>query len=124
MFVFGALDDTRRSIFHCRDLHDSCAPLPLQQCLCDVFAESDSEMNPTDIYRKAIRRTFADLYSVSSEAVDVVWADDGESITVQCAGFSPTRREPTLCHSQIGNAVAHPISAACQMVWLVTYLTN
>ena len=92
MFVFGALDDTRRSVFHCRDLHDWCAPLPLQQCLCDVFAESDSGNESNDIYRKAIRRTFADLYSVSPEAVDVVWADDGESITVRCAGKTFTHQ--------------------------------
>jgi hypothetical protein len=92
VLVFGALDDTQRSIFHRRDLHDSCAPLPLQQCLCDVFPESDSEMTPADIYRKAIRRTFAALYSISPEAVDIVWADDGESITVRCSGETFTHQ--------------------------------
>jgi hypothetical protein len=44
-----------------------------------------SEMNQTDIYRKAIQRTFAELYSVPAEAVDVVW--DSEGITVQWAGM-------------------------------------
>ena len=54
------------------------------------------EMNQTDIYRKAIQRTFAELYSVPAAAVDVAW--DTEGITVQCAGmtfshyFKPTRR--------------------------------
>ena len=41
-------------------------------------------MNQTDIYRKAIQRTFAELYSVPANAVDVAW--DSEGITVQCAG--------------------------------------
>jgi hypothetical protein len=43
-------------------------------------------MNRTDIYRQAIQRTFADLYGVSPDAVDVTWASEGESITVRCAG--------------------------------------
>jgi hypothetical protein len=42
-------------------------------------------VNRTDIYCQAIKRTFADLYSVSPDAVDVSWTS-GESITVQCAG--------------------------------------
>ena len=39
-------------------------------------------MNPTEIYRGAIQRTFSDLYGVSPKSVAVAWADDGESITV------------------------------------------
>ena len=35
-------------------------------------------MNRTDIYRQAIKRTFADLYGVSSDTVDVT-LDDGET---------------------------------------------
>ena len=42
-------------------------------------------MNRTDIYRQAIKRTFADLYGVSHDAVEVGWTS-GVSITVQCAG--------------------------------------
>ena len=42
-------------------------------------------MNRTDIYRKAIQRTFAELYSVPAESVDVVWNSEG--VTVQCAGM-------------------------------------
>jgi hypothetical protein len=38
-------------------------------------------MNQTDIYRKAIQRTFAELYSVPAESVDVVWNSEG--VTVQ-----------------------------------------
>jgi hypothetical protein len=34
----------------------------------------NSEMNQTDVYRKAIQRTFAKLYSVPAEAIDVVCA--------------------------------------------------
>ena len=49
-------------------------------------------MNPNEIYRKAIQRTFADLYSVSPETVEVVWVNDGESITVQCAGRTFTHQ--------------------------------
>jgi hypothetical protein len=51
-------------------------------------------MNPTT--SKAIRRTFADVYSVSPETVDVVWADDGESITVRCAGKTFRHQTNTL----------------------------
>ena len=42
-------------------------------------------MNQTDINRKAIQRTFAELYSVPAETVDVVW--DREGVTVRCAGM-------------------------------------
>jgi hypothetical protein len=42
-------------------------------------------VNRTDIYCQAIKRTFADLYSVSSDTVEVSWTS-GERITVQCAG--------------------------------------
>jgi hypothetical protein len=47
-------------------------------------------MNQTDIYRKVIQRTFAELYSVPAEAVDVAW--DNEGITVQCAGMTFTHQ--------------------------------
>ena len=53
-------------------------------------------MNRTDIYRQAIKRTFADLYSVSSDTVAVSWTS-GESIAVQCAGetfFHPILSDP------------------------------
>jgi hypothetical protein len=42
-------------------------------------------VNRTDIYRQAIKRTFADLYSVSPDTVDVSWSA-GKTIVVQCAG--------------------------------------
>src|SRR6478736_8964865 len=42
-------------------------------------------MNTTDIYRQAIKRTFADLYSVAPHEVDVSWNTDGDNITVRCA---------------------------------------
>ena len=42
-------------------------------------------MNRTDIYCQAIKRTFADLYSVSPDTVDVSWTT-GKTIAVQCAG--------------------------------------
>ena len=41
-------------------------------------------MNRTDIYRQAIKRSFADLYGVSPGTVDVSWST--ETIVVQCAG--------------------------------------
>jgi hypothetical protein len=40
-------------------------------------------MNVTDIYRKAIKRLFANLYGVPPDEVDVSWADD--TITVRFA---------------------------------------
>ncbi len=42
-------------------------------------------MNRTDIYCQSIKRTFANLYGVSPDTVEVSWTS-GESITVQCAG--------------------------------------
>jgi hypothetical protein len=47
-------------------------------------------MNPTDIYRRAIQRTFADLYGVSPDTVDVTWTTDGETIIVRCDGIKFT----------------------------------
>ena len=44
-----------------------------------------ASMNTTDIYRQAIKRTFADLYSVARHEVDVSWNKDGDNITVRCA---------------------------------------
>jgi hypothetical protein len=48
------------------------------------------QMNQTDIYRKAIQRTFVELYSVPAEAVHVAWTS--EAITVHCAGRTFTRQ--------------------------------
>jgi hypothetical protein len=42
-------------------------------------------VNRTDIYRQAIKRTFADHYGVSRGTVDVNWTT-GNTIVVQCAG--------------------------------------
>jgi hypothetical protein len=42
-------------------------------------------VNRTDIYRRAIKRTFADLYGVSPDTVDVSWTT-GKTIVVHCAG--------------------------------------
>jgi hypothetical protein len=42
-------------------------------------------VNRTDIYRRAIKRTFADLYGVSADAVEVSWTSGG-TIVLQCAG--------------------------------------
>ena len=42
-------------------------------------------MNRTDIYRQAIKRTFADLYSVARHEIDVSWNKDGDDITVRGA---------------------------------------
>ena len=53
-------------------------------------------MNRTDIYRQAIKRTFADLYGVSPGRVDVS-KSTGETILVRCAGktfLHPILSEP------------------------------
>jgi hypothetical protein len=42
-------------------------------------------VNRTEIYRQAIKRTFANLYGVSPDMVDVAWTT-GKTIVVQCAG--------------------------------------
>jgi hypothetical protein len=48
----------------------------------------------TDIYRQAIKRTFADLYGVSPGTVDVSWTT-GKTIVLHCAG--KTFLHPILC---------------------------
>jgi len=57
-------------------------------------------MNPIDIYRQAIKRTFADLYGVPPHEVDVTLSEDGDNITVRCADKAFTHEtlddEPTL----------------------------
>ena len=40
-------------------------------------------MNRIDIYRQAIKRTFADLYSVARHEIDVSWNKDGDNITLR-----------------------------------------
>ena len=42
-------------------------------------------MSRTEIYRQAIKPTFANLYGVSPEAMEVGWTT-GKSIVLQCAG--------------------------------------
>jgi hypothetical protein len=42
-------------------------------------------VNRTDIYRRAVKRTFADLYGGSPDTVDVSWTT-GKTIVVHCAG--------------------------------------
>ena len=42
-------------------------------------------MNTADVYLQAIKRTFASLYGVAPDKVDVSWSDAGENITVRCA---------------------------------------
>jgi hypothetical protein len=57
-------------------------------------------MNRIDIYRQAIKRTFADLYGVSPDTVDVSWTT-GKIIVVQCAGKTfllPILSEPDEMH--------------------------
>jgi hypothetical protein len=49
-------------------------------------------MNTIEIYRQAIKRTFADVFEISPDSIDVTWSDDGETIIVNCAGLSFTHR--------------------------------
>jgi hypothetical protein len=49
-------------------------------------------MKPTDIYSQAIRRTFADVYGVSPDTVEVAWTPDGEIIIVHCGGLTFTHQ--------------------------------
>ena len=42
-------------------------------------------MNAHDIYRKAIKRVFANLYGVSPDEVDVSWSSDSDAIIVRCS---------------------------------------
>ena len=71
-------------------------------------------MNPTDIYRQAIKRTFADLYGVAPHKVDVSWSKDGDNITVRFADKTFTHEtihdddDPTLERSR-----EVPFSGSC-----------
>ena len=56
-------------------------------------------MNRIDIYRQAIKRTFADLYSVARHEIDVSWNKDGDNITVRCA-------DKTFTHETIHDEMA------------------
>ena len=42
-------------------------------------------MNTSDVYCQAIKRTFADLYGVARDEVNVGWSKGGENIIVRCA---------------------------------------
>jgi hypothetical protein len=42
-------------------------------------------VNRTEICRQAIKRTFADFYSVPPDAVEVSWTSE-QTIVVQCSG--------------------------------------
>jgi hypothetical protein len=59
-------------------------------------------VNTTDVYRQAIKRTFASRYGVAPDKVDVSWSDAGDNITVRCADKTFTHEtlhdddEPTL----------------------------
>jgi hypothetical protein len=56
------------------------------------YSRVEYVVNTTDIYRRAIKRTFADLYGVSPDTVDVTWTGEGESIIVWCAGKTFTHQ--------------------------------
>jgi hypothetical protein len=43
-----------------------------------------------NVYREAIKRTFAEVYQVMPETIDVSWADDG--ITVRCSDHTFTHK--------------------------------
>ena len=43
-------------------------------------------MKASDIYLRAIKRTFSQLYSVPPSVVDVAWSNEGDTIVVKCAG--------------------------------------
>jgi hypothetical protein len=49
-------------------------------------------MKPTDIYQRAIKRVFSNLYGVLPDEVDVSWSPDGDTITVHCAGKTFTHQ--------------------------------
>jgi hypothetical protein len=52
-------------------------------------------MNAIDIYRQAIKRTFANLYGASPDKVDVSWGDDDDTITVHCSDKTFTHDIPS-----------------------------
>ena len=43
-------------------------------------------MKASDIYLRAIKRTFSQLYSVPPSMVEVAWSNEGDTIVVKCAG--------------------------------------
>ena len=53
-------------------------------------------MDTIDIYRRAIKRTFAGLYRVAPDEVDVSWSANGDNITVRCADKTFTKLSMTM----------------------------
>ena len=47
-------------------------------------------MEAINVYRKAIKRTFADVYQVLPETIDVSWGDD--TIAVRCSDHNFTHK--------------------------------
>jgi hypothetical protein len=47
-------------------------------------------MEAINVYREAIKRTFADVYQVLPETIDVSWGDD--TITVRCSDHNFTHK--------------------------------
>jgi hypothetical protein len=75
----------------------------LGSCNSHKSVEEVQELvNTTDVYRQAIKRTFASRYGVAPDKVDVSWSDAGDNITVRCADKTFTHEtlhdddEPTL----------------------------
>jgi hypothetical protein len=82
----GVLLKSYHGFMNCTD--KTSLPLRLWTIINDVLFALKLEIavvNRTDIYRQAIKRTFADLYGVSPDTVDVSWTT-GKTIVVQCAG--------------------------------------
>ena len=50
-------------------------------------------MNRTDIYRQPIKRTFADLYGVSPDTVEVSWTSGEDSLKSRKLSWRPQKGE-------------------------------
>src|SRR5271163_4839170 len=48
-------------------------------------AQRNKKMEAIDIYRQAIKRTFANLYDESPDEVDVTWGNAYDTMTVHCS---------------------------------------
>jgi hypothetical protein len=86
LLAIGGVQSRRRwaAVWHAFEELSASVHAPFKGT--QTFLAIELEMNTTDIYRQAIKRTFSQLYSVPPSTVDVAWSNEGETIVVKCAG--------------------------------------
>jgi hypothetical protein len=81
-FIASGISRTRSM---CRSPFSRLAPLTCTLRSILGTAQTNKKMNAIDIYRQAIKRTFANLYDESPDEVDVTWGNADDTITAHCS---------------------------------------